>query len=123
LATCCVIVEAPCLEPVWTLVIDGATEAHQVDAGMLVEILVLSREKRSLDAVRHGLDRQVKPAFAREFAHQRAVRGMHAGRHRRLVVGEHFVVRQVLRQMANVEGRAPRDEQSHRRGDAEEIAD
>ena len=68
LATCWVMVEAPTgrrPEPMFcTLVSDGAAEAVDVDAGMVVEILVLGRQERGLDAVRDRLDRQEEPPLA-----------------------------------------------------------
>ena len=70
--------------------------------GCVVEILVLGRQEGRLDAVGHRLDRQIEPAFAGELAHQRAVGGMDARRHRRLVLGEHLVVGQVLGQVADI---------------------
>ena len=85
-----------------------AAEAGDVDAGMVVEILVLGRQERRLDAVRHGLDRQIEAPLARELAHQRAVGGMDARRHRRLVAGQHFVVGQVLGQVADIDPDARR---------------
>ena len=90
---------------------------------MLVEILVLGREERRLDAVGNRLDRQIEPALARELAHQRAVGGMDAGRDRRLVLRQHLVVGQVLGEIADEDADARRDQQRQRRADAEEIAD
>ena len=103
--------------------IERAAEAGDVDAGMVVEILVLGRQERRLDAVGHRLDRQIEAALARELAHQRAVGSMHARRHRRLVAGQHLVVGQVLGQVADIDADRRRDEQRQHRADAEEIAD
>jgi hypothetical protein len=93
-ATCWVIVEAPCgrrLEPkFWTGI---------VDAAVLVEILVLGGEERVDDELRHRLDRQIEPALLGEFAEQRAVGCVHPGHHRRLVVLQLRVIRQVLGEM------------------------
>ena len=125
-ATCCVMVDAPTgggPNRFWKIVDDRAEEAGHVDAGMFVEILVLGRQERRLDAVRHGLDRQVEPPLARELAHQRTVRSVHAGRHRRLVFGQHFVVGQILGEIADKDGHAGRRKERERRADAEEIAD
>lgn len=47
---------------------------------------------------------------------------MDAGCHRRLVLGQHFVVRQILCYMADVKRNARRDQKGQRRADAEKIA-
>ena len=73
--------------------------------GCVVEILVLGREEGRLDAVGHRLDRQIEAPLARILGHQRAVGGVDARRHRRLVAGEHLVVRQVLGQVADIDRR------------------
>jgi hypothetical protein len=66
---------------------------------MLVEILVFGGEEGVDDELRHRLDRQIEPALARIFGEQRAVRGVHARHHRRLVVLQRRVVGKVLRVM------------------------
>jgi hypothetical protein len=55
---------------------------------MLVEILVLGRQERVDDELWHRLDRQIEPALLGILAEQRAVGGMHARHHRRLVILE-----------------------------------
>ena len=100
-----------------------AAEADDVDAGVAVEILVLGRQERRLDAVGHRLDRQIEAPLARELAHQRAVGSVDARRHRRLVAGEHLVVRQILGQVADVDSDDAGNQQPEERGDAEEISD
>ena len=102
---------------------DRPGEADDVDAGMVVEILVLGRKERRLDAIGHGLDRQIETPLTRELAHQRSVGSMDARRHRRLVPGQHLIVRKVLGEVADIDADRSSDEQSKRRDDAEEIAD
>ena len=100
-----------------------AAKAGDVDAGVAVEILVLGRQECRLDAVGHCLDRQIEAPLARELAHQRAVGSMDARGHRRLVAGEHLVVRQILGHVADVDSDHARNQQPEERGDAEEIPD
>ncbi len=82
----------------------GAGDAVKIEAGVLVEILVLGGDERLLDAVGNRLDRQVEPALVGVLGHQLAVVGVDARRHRRLVLGEHVVVRQVRGQPGDVPG-------------------
>ena len=77
----------------------GARHAGEVDAAVLVEILVLGREERVDDEFRNRLDRQIEPALLGVFAEQRAVGGMDARHHRRLVILKLRIVRQVLGEM------------------------
>jgi len=64
---------------------------------MLIEILVLGRDEGLDDALGNGGDRHVDAPLAGELGNQSAVIGVDASHHRRLVFGEHFVVRQLLR--------------------------
>ncbi len=73
----------------------GTHDTQQIDARVRVEVLVLGREKRVLDELRHGGDRHEHTALHGVFGQQAAVTGMHARRDRRLVVGELAVVRQI----------------------------
>ena len=84
----------------------GACDAGEVQPAVLVEVLVLGREEAVDHQLRHRLDRDVKPALARVFGDQRAVAGVHARHHRRLVVLELRVIRQVLGEMPEQPGRA-----------------
>ena len=77
----------------------GARHAGEVDAAMLVEVLVLGGQERVDDQLRHRLDRQIEPALLGVFAEQRAVGRMDARHHRRLVILKLRVVRQVLGEM------------------------
>ncbi len=66
--------------------------AHDVDAGMVVEILVLGGEEGLDRPLRYRRDRHEDAALGRIFGQEPAVAGVHAGHHRRLVVGELSVV-------------------------------
>ena len=81
---------------------------------MLVEILVLGGEEGVDHQLRHRLDRDIEPALAGIFGEQRAVAGVHARHHRRLVVLQLRIVRQVLGEMP---------QQAGRRGDADQEQD
>ena len=98
-ATCWVIVDAPCgrrLEPKFCAYDHGrARHAGEVDAAMLVEVLVLGREERVGDEFWHRLDRQIEAPLLGVFAEQRTVGRMHARHHRRLVILKLRIVRQV----------------------------
>ena len=92
---------------------DGGTQdALNVEAAMLVEILVLGRDEGFDHTVRHRVERHIDAPLAGELGDHVAVIRMDAGHDRRLVFGEHFVVGQVLRHL-------PQDEGS-RRGDGHE---
>ena len=86
----------------------GADDALDVDAGMLVEVLILRRDERVGDKPRDRLDRKIEPALGSVFRKQRAVGRMHARHDRRFVVLKLRVVGQVL-------GKMP--QQACRRGD------
>ena len=76
-----------------------ARHAGEVDAAMLVEVLVLGRQERVDDELRHRLDRQIEAALLGILAHQRTVGRMDARHHRRLVILKLRVVGQVLGEM------------------------
>ena len=88
---------------------------------MLIEILVLGRDEGVDDAGRDRGDRHVDAPLARELGDQRAVIGVDAGHHRRLVFGEHLVVGQFARHLPQHEGRGASDgdEDDHRGGEHE----
>ena len=65
-------------------------------AGVLVEVLVLGGEEGVDDELRHRLDGQIEPALLGVFGEQRAVGGVDARHHRRLIILQLRVVRQVL---------------------------
>ena len=60
----------------------GARDAGEVDAAVLVEILVLGGDEGIDDKLGHGLDRNVEPPLARVFGEQRSVGGVHPRHHR-----------------------------------------
>ncbi len=74
----------------------GTRDAVNVDAGMLIEVLVFGGDEGIGDEFRDRLDRQIEAALIGVFGQQRAVGGMHPRHHRRLVVLELRVVRQIL---------------------------
>ena len=92
----------------------GADDAAEVEAVVLVEVLVFGGEEGVDHHLRHGLDRNVEAALRRIFGDQRAVARMHARHHRRLVVLQLRVVRQVLGEMP---------EQARARADADQEQD
>ena len=100
-----------------------AGDAVIVEAGVLVEILVLGREERRLDPVRDRLDRQVEPPLVGVFGDQLAVGGMDAGHDRRLVFGQHLVVRQILGQARDVPGDCTSDDQEEHGANPEKVAE
>ena len=81
---------------------------------MLVEILVLGRDEGVDDELGDCLDRDIKAALAGIFGEQRAVGGVHARHHCRLVILQLGIFRQVLGEMPK---------QPSRRRDADEEND
>ena len=91
----------------------GANDAAEVEAVVLVEVLVLGGEEGVDHHLRHGLDRNVEPALRGVFGDQRTVAGMDAGHHRRLIVLQLRVVRQVLGEMPEQTGARANGHQEH----------
>ncbi len=87
---------------------------------MLVEILVLGRNERVGDELGHRLDREIEPTFLGVFGEQFAVRGMHPRHHRRLVVLQRRIVRQVLGEMVEEARDGADRDQEHQRTDREQ---
>src|SRR5262249_28637327 len=83
----------------------GTHDAGEVDAAVLVEILVLGRDEGVDDELGHCLDRSVEPPLARIFGEQRSVGGMHPRHHRGLIVLQLGVVRQRLGEVPQQAGR------------------
>ena len=81
-----------------------AGDSVKVEAGVMVEVLVLGRDEGGLDAVRNRLDRQVQAPFVRVFGDQLSVRGVNARHHRRFVFGENVVVWQILGETRDIPG-------------------
>ena len=92
---------------------DGADDALNVEPAMLIEVLVLGGDEGLDDAFGNGGDRHVDAPLAREFGDQRAVIGVDAGHHRRLVFGEDLVVRQFARHLPQHEGGRAGDGDEH----------
>ena len=74
----------------------GARNAVNVDAGVLVEVLVLGGDEGVGDEFWNRLDRQIEAALIGVFGEQRAVGRMHPRHHRRLIILKLRIVRQVL---------------------------
>ena len=83
----------------------GARDAGEVDAAVLVEILVLGRDEGVGDELGHRLDRNIEPPLARIFGEQRAVGGVHPRHYRGLIVLQLGIVRQRLRVVPQQAGR------------------
>ena len=79
---------------------DRMAEAHEIDPGMGIEGLVLSREERVLDELGDGADRHEDPFFGRVFGQEPPVARQHARHRRRIVIGQLPVVRKPLREVA-----------------------
>ena len=91
----------------------GAEDAAEVEAVVLVEVLVLGRQERVDHHLRHRLDRNVEPALGGVLSHQRPIAGVHAGHHRRFVVLKLRIVRQVLGEMPEHAGDGADAHQEH----------
>ena len=62
----------------------------------VIEILVLGRDEGLLDQRRNGRTRQIEPPLLGIFGEHRTIRGMDAGHHRRLIILQLRVIRQIL---------------------------
>ena len=92
-----------------------ARHAREVDAAVLVEVLVLGREERVGDELWHRLDRQIEPPLLGILAEQRAVGRMDARHHRRLVILKLRIVRQVPGEMPDPARDSGDADQEHHR--------
>ena len=128
LATCWVMVEAPCtcfaaLQKHQT----GAQDALGIEAAMGIEILVLGGDEGVLDQRRNGRRGQIEAPLARIFGEQAAVGGVNARHHRRLVVLQLGVVGQVLLELPDDGGddrrRDDEDDRARREHETEETGD
>ena len=90
---------------------------------MLVEILVLGGEEGRLDQVGDRLDRQIEAALARILGDQLAVGGMDARHHRRLVLRQAVVVRQVRVELLQENPCGDRDAKQHEGPYPEDVAE
>ena len=101
-------------------------EARPVKALMLVEGLVLGRDEGLDELLRDVVDRHEETALLGIFGNQRAVGGMHARHHRRLVLGELLIVGQTLGHVpddvADTGGDAEERDESYREQASQEIS-
>src|SRR6185437_766858 len=63
-----------------------AGNAIGVETAVLVEVLILGRDKGMDDELWYRLDRQIEAPFAGVFGEERPVGGVHAGHYRRLII-------------------------------------
>ena len=100
-----------------------AGDAVVVEAGVLVEILVLGRDERVPDLIGNRLNGEIESALCRVLGDQLAVGGVDAAHHRRLVLGEHVVVRQVLGHSRDVPGNSTSSGEEEHGTNPEQVAD
>ena len=128
LATCWVMVEAPCtrFDPLQKHQA-GAQDALGVEAAMGIEILVLGGDEGVLDQRRNGRRGQIEAPLARIFGQKAAVGGVNARHHRRFVVLQLGVVGQVLLELPDDAGddsrRDDEDDGARREHETEETGD
>ena len=130
LATCWVMVEPPSarrsLPSIFDFddLVDGARDALEVDAAVLVEALVLSRKEGGDDALGNGVDGHEDAPLARVLGDQRAVVRVDARHDRRLVLRQALVVGKILRglpqQVAGSARRADEHDAGGREPEAQE---
>ena len=101
----------------------GAGDAFEVDAVVRVEVLVLGRDEGFLHQGGNRRGRQVQAALVRIFGEHRAVAGVDAGHHRRLVVLELGVIRQILLVLEEHGARTDRRHHEHDRESREDQAE
>jgi hypothetical protein len=82
---------------------ERAADAHEVEATVLVEAPVLGGQERLDHLFGDHVDRHEDAPLAGVLGHQGAVGGVDARHHRRLVLGQPLVVRQVARGHPDVE--------------------
>ncbi len=128
LATCWVIVEAPCTR--FDALQEheaGAQDALGIEAAMGIEILVLGGDEGVLDQRRNGRRRQIKTTLARIFGQKAAVGGVNARHHRRLVILQLGIVGQILLELPDHGGddgrRDDEDDRARREHETEETGD
>ncbi len=100
----------------------GAQYAGDVEAVVLVEVLVFRREERSLDQIGDGLDREIEAPLARMLRHQLAVGRVDACHHRRLVLGQTVVVGQVGVERLQENARGHSETEKHEGSYPEDVA-
>jgi hypothetical protein len=89
-----------------------AQHREGIDAGMGIEILVLGREKSVNHQRRHRFDRDEDALLGRVFGHQAAIAGIDPRHHRRLIIGQLLVIRQVAAEIPNREPGRPSTRQA-----------
>ena len=102
------------------------TRAHDslgIDAVVGVEVLVLGRYEGFLDQGGNFVRRKIEPPLARIFREEAAVSGVHARHHRRLIVLELRIVRQVLLIFPDDDGEEARRHDEHQRAGSKYEAD
>jgi hypothetical protein len=99
-----------------------ARDAGNVDAAVLVEILILRRDEGVEHELGDRLNRQIEAALARVFGEQRPVRGVHAGHHRRFIILQLRIFRQALGEMPEQAGRTGDADEKQDRSDREQEA-
>jgi hypothetical protein len=92
---------------------ERARDAGEVDAAVLVEVLVLGCQERVDDQFWNRLDRQIQPAFLGIFSEQRSIRCMDASHHRRLIILKLGIIRQILGKMPDEPCRGGDAHQKH----------
>ena len=75
---------------------NSAEQSARIDTEMRIEGLVLGREKRLYQPRRHRLHRHENTFFGGVLGNQCAVAGMNSGGHRRLILRQLVVIRQIL---------------------------
>ena len=98
----------PALAVIFEVGDGGAQDAGEIDAAVLVEILVLGRDESVLDELGHRLDRDVEAPLLGVLGDKGAVGSVHARHHRRLIVLQRRVVGQILGEMPDDVGGARR---------------
>ncbi len=90
----------------------GAGHALEIDAAVMIEILILGRDESFFHQGRDRKTRQIEPPLLGIFGQHRAVRRMNAGHHRRFVILELRIIRQILLELPNDDARrsGPDDE-------------
>jgi hypothetical protein len=100
----------------------GAGDAGEVEAVVLIEVLVLRRDEGVDHHLRDGLDWDVEPALRCVFGDQRTIGRMHARHHRRLVVLQLRVIREILGEMPEQACGGANANQEHDRADSKQEA-
>jgi len=101
-----VALRAPIAADILEIEQSGARDARHVDTRMLVEVLVFGGDEGVDHALGDSLDRDIEPALVGILGEQGSVGGMDPRHHRRLIVLQLRIVRQILGEMPNQPGGA-----------------